>query len=614
VEDKPKAESKAEDEPKVESKSENEPEAEKPAEATDQPTPDSGADKSNEVKEPADKVDDEPETDDSVTDDAKAGDAKPAPDAKTDEPAPPPTTAAPWEAAPVTGTKTDSDTKPDPEATEPKADEAARSDESPEPAPDVDPEAEPKPIADDSDNEAPKPEETASESDDGTDGDKPVSDTPSDAAPSDAPAEPNHDDANPNPAPGTLGEAGAIAVPASTGATPDMPAPADSSDSTPVASTAPAASLVDKPPLTPHTHPAPFNLIKTLKIGALVLAGLVVLGGAASAAYLYTMSPKTALGAYLQRVATAKTGLFASSVSATSDGYHFTLKLDGKSDVTDATKPKLDLGITGEISAAKGVLVPVGENTTGSVSGHVVVTDQTLYFKVVSLSFLSGLIPKDVLDTWYKYDLGQTEPGKCMKQGKGKGSYLGSDILTDIPVKKAAFAGLETVNGAQSLHYRGVIDNDKIKAAVDKANQKLSADCKLDISADDYKGVSITYDLWRGFAKDRLKLSINDAPSKTNTEVMIDSSAYDKPVKIDAPSGAKDVEQLLKDLQSQQTLGATSVLGAATKNDVAAPSRRRSSCRPRHHAQGRSRSARNRYQPVRRRTQKRLPGHRRHGR
>jgi hypothetical protein len=341
---------------------------------------------------------------------------------------------------------------------------------------------------------------------------------------------------------------------------PDPEPPASDPLPPAVADTVPAAALPlnGKPPLTPVTHPRPLSAGRSLKIAALLVAALVVLGGAGAAAYLYLASPKSILSNYLQGMVVTKTSTFAADITSSSaaDGYRFALKLDGKNDLTDASKPKLDVGVTGQLSVNSGVVVPAGSSTSGSLSGHVVVTNQVLYFKIISLSVLSDLLPIKISDDWYKYDLASTDTGKCLNKGKSSGSYLGNPVLTQIPVKNAAFLGFSTINGTRMLHYRGTIDNSKLKAAIDKANEKLSADCRLDISADDFKNVSVTYELWHGLSKDRLKVSVVDSSAKTNSEITLDSSGYNKPVKIDAPSSAKDVSQLLSDL--------TQVKGAAT--------------------------------------------------
>jgi Tfp pilus assembly protein PilE len=117
------------------------------------------------------------------------------------------------------------------------------------------------------------------------------------------------------------------------------------------------------------------------------------------------------------------------------------------------------------------------------------------------------------------------------------------------------------------FHFTGTMDNSKLQAAIDAANKNLSADCKLDISADDYKTVSVTYELWRGWSADRLRFSVVDSSSKTNAEFTIDSSAYSKPVTIEAPKDAKDLTQALKDLFAS---GATDPEPVSTRKNVPA--------------------------------------------
>jgi hypothetical protein len=210
--------------------------------------------------------------------------------------------------------------------------------------------------------------------------------------------------------------------------------------------------------------------------------------------------------------------------------------------------------VRGEVSVEKGVIVT--KPVQGSVAARLIAKDNTLFFKLESLSVLSNLLPIQLSKDWYKYDLADTEQGKCIKSGKGSSSLLGSQVLTDIPVKNTKFTGPGKFDGTNSLHFTGTVDNTRLKAAIDKANKELSADCKLGVSSDDFKNVSITYELWRGLARDRLKLNIVDAKSKTNDEITLDTAAYNQSVKIDAPAGAVDIKKYMENEAQKETTAA----------------------------------------------------------
>jgi hypothetical protein len=281
------------------------------------------------------------------------------------------------------------------------------------------------------------------------------------------------------------------------------------------------------------------------KIGVIagVVAGVVVVAIAASAAYGYVVAPPMALGGYLKTLVGAKTVAFALSDTTSGDGYHVTLKANGKGDITAPSKPKVALTASAQITSGS-----AGESASGSVSGQLKVVDQTLYFQLGTISYLTQLLPIKISDSWYKYELGDTDTGKCLSKGKESGSFLGSQVLTDIPVKNTHFAGLDTIAGGKAWHFSGTVDNAKIKAAIDKANKQLSADCKIDATDDDFKNVVITYDLWRGFGKDRLKIDADDTKDKTKSELILDTSDYNKPANITAPAGAQDVKTLIQQL------------------------------------------------------------------
>lgn len=319
----------------------------------------------------------------------------------------------------------------------------------------------------------------------------------------------------------------------------------------PLSQPVPAAPVV--PPPIPPIAPAPLNppvspptprRLNRKKLS--LITGLVVLLLllSAGAVYGFVVAPRLALAGYLQRLAGAKTSTYASSMSFQSnEGYKFALKLAGSNDLTDIAKPKLDVKITGQLSTQGGVVMPGEASQGGSLNGQLRLIAQTVYFKIQSFSLLSNFFPIEISKDWYKYKLESGEDARKCVQGKDA-------ILTEVPVKQAAFKGLDTINGAKMLHYTGTIHNAKLQKAIDNANKKLSADCKLDISADDYKTVSVTYHVWHGWNKDRVQFNIVDSKAKTTVQATIDSGGYNQPVKIEVPSGAKDFEQLLKEMMN----------------------------------------------------------------
>lgn len=323
----------------------------------------------------------------------------------------------------------------------------------------------------------------------------------------------------------------------------------------------PAPSPVVGMPVGPSGMPARSGrpLLKII----IILTVLLVLG---AAAYGFFIAPKMALPGYLNKLSKAKTTTIAASISNNAKNYRFTLKLNGKDDLTTTDKPKIDLDVTGQISSNAGPSSILSNSASGSLSAHLIMAEQKLYFKIESFSYLTQLLSIKLPNDWYKYDIASSDTGKCATKTKDSGSFLGGQLLTKVPVKNARLAGIETVNGALSMHYVGTIDNSKIKAAIDAANKNLSAACKIDITENDYKDFTASYDLWRGWSKDRLKLAVTYTKDKSTTEITLDTGAYNKPEKIDAPADAKDVSELLKDIFGYSVSSASDI---TRKNDLA---------------------------------------------
>jgi hypothetical protein len=291
------------------------------------------------------------------------------------------------------------------------------------------------------------------------------------------------------------------------------------------------------------------------KLIALILAALIVIGLIGTAVYLYLIAPQLVLASHLARLVGAKTSVFTSAITADfGEGSSYSIKLAGKYDITDQAKPKLDLSVTGKTGNTAASSLVTSAAQTGTLAAQLRLVSQIAYFKIDSISLFSALIPITISKDWYKYDLSSSASTSiCVTAKKDSGSLFGSSILTKVPVKGDAFKGIDSIDGTPMLHYIGTVDNSKLKAAIDSANKKLSADCQLDVSVDDYKNITITYELWRGWSKDRISFEIADSNAKTKSIITLDTGAYNKPVTIDAPKDAKDVTDLLSAFTSGGT-------------------------------------------------------------
>jgi hypothetical protein len=528
--DEPADDKDADKEPPAEHKVIDAPDADsKPDDKTDE-----AGDKTAEDKPAEDKSDDKPETDESdkpedepAADDKEAED-KPAEDDKPDT----------------------AEDKPDADA-KPADDEADKSAEEDKPAEDSKPEETP---------EEPSPTVIPSGPDAAT---SPLSALPDDdnTVPADVPH------TEPAPSPTNLGESGAISIPGGS-STPD-PAPANepapvsmpAAVPAPTPDMAPAAPLNGKPPLEPVTHPRPFNakLVFAL-VGGVVAAALI--GGVG---YAYTVTPKAALADYFKKTGSAKTATFAVTAAFKGDNESGSVKAAGKVDAHDDKNPKLDMELTIQAHVPKGELTET--DSTFDASAHLMILDKVFYGKIDTLtstpkSELTDQIPK----TWYKYDYSKsTDPtDKCTDPSKSVEAYLSKNLYENLPVKDAKFLGVSTFDGTQAMHYSGVLDQSKLQAFFDEANKGVSKDCQTDYKADDLKDFVISYELWRGWTKDRLAVTVKDSKDKIDTTVTIDTSDYDKPVTITAPTDAKDLNSLLSGGPVSLGKSTAAVLGAST--------------------------------------------------
>ncbi len=290
-----------------------------------------------------------------------------------------------------------------------------------------------------------------------------------------------------------------------------------------------------------------------------LILGLVVVLLVASGALAYHglfIAPKQALADYLVKVSMSKTGLFNGTVSSTTSDYKLHVKLNGAYDIKDLTNPKLDLKLDGDLSnggSTNTLAAATSGSTNGSVKGEILTTDKNLYFKIESVGVLSSFLPVQILKDWYKVpiDSQTTQANKCLSTKKGgSGSFLGNQILTQLPLKNSKRVGLfEKIDGHLVTHFKASLDFAGLKDAVDKANKDLSADCKINLTADDFKDLAVDYDLWTSGGFDRLTVHVTTtttkAAEKATAELSLDTSAYNKPVTITAPANAKPIEDLI---------------------------------------------------------------------
>ncbi len=289
------------------------------------------------------------------------------------------------------------------------------------------------------------------------------------------------------------------------------------------------------------------NRRKPLLIGGAAL--LAVLLVAATGLKLFWYDPQNAPMAYFSKVAAAKTGSFQANVNYKTDnkgndlfgiGNNATLKASGAYDLADEKNPKTDIKLNFKASQFE-------------IGGRLITMPKTLYFQLSDAGFLSMLGIKGG-NEWYKFPLEKSKEDEkeCVDPKNAKvNSYFGATIPAQIPVNKARRVGLyEKVAGHTTTHYTGTIDFNKLQKIVDTANKGMSADCKIELSKEDYKDLTISYDLWTSKSFDRivLKMVSTGKDTKGTSIVTVDSSGYNKAVKIEAPKGAKDFS-LFNDLE-----------------------------------------------------------------
>jgi len=394
----------------------------------------------------------------------------------------------------------------------------------------------------------------------------------------------------PPPATRTVPEPSPLAAPAPAPIASGAPfSPYPNPTDVPVTSMAGLDSMAPQPAAMTSGWTDPAALVakpkrRVPKAALIAVIAVVVLGalGGGGYWYLWHWQPKQALLGYLGRVAGAKTATYSGNLSFDDSGSgsdtnlfsaldKFSLSLNGAYDIKDTNNPKIKLDVTGKFG-------------TTSVGGDALVVDKTLFFKISSLGLLDTL-GVQISNDWYKVPLDQElSSNACYNQTKsGSGNILGQRVLTQLPVKDTKRAGLfQTVDGHRGTDYTGSVDFTKIQAYVDAANKQLPAQCKLTYNASDFKGISLSYEVFTATDFDRINLKATDASDSTSTSttnITIDTSKYNQPVNITAPTNAKDISDLLSQFDGADSSGSDSFASTDSATTNAPDAQRKSDVR-----------------------------------
>jgi len=285
---------------------------------------------------------------------------------------------------------------------------------------------------------------------------------------------------------------------------------------------------------------------RKLTLALIVGVPLLLVGGSGAYAYnAYQIAPSHALVGYLNKLVNSKTGKYSGTITYRGDSgdgsslgiSKVDLTVTGAYDIVDQKNPKADLTLGGSAG-------------TYGVKAQLRTLDKAAYFKLDSLDLVQNFgltLSKD----WYKIAMDDNaEASKCTSQSsKNSKNFLGSQVLTDLPLKNVKAVSLwENIAGHRTTHYSGELNVAKLQSYIDNANKDLSADCKITLSAKDLEHTTISYDLWSGTDFDRMRIKANDTESKSQIESTIDTSGYNKSVKIVAPANAKELKDVLSAL------------------------------------------------------------------
>jgi len=242
----------------------------------------------------------------------------------------------------------------------------------------------------------------------------------------------------------------------------------------------------------------------------------------------------------------------------------FTVGLGGSVDFKDMKNPKVAFKFDGSGTS---------NDKNGSASAELRMNNSVLYLIISKLeSPDKSVIPPEMVSQfvgkWWLYKVptelmtqfetnlpvGGTQEQLTPEQQKMKNLFDNTKFF-----KNVKFVGVEDVKGEQSYHYTVDFDKDAFMAyassVADAQNKPMTADDTKQLQ-DAMKKVDISGSVWVGTTSNILNQTSADikltgtAPSDPTGTITLKGSAwsFDKPVTVEEPTGAEDIEPILNSL------------------------------------------------------------------
>ena len=264
---------------------------------------------------------------------------------------------------------------------------------------------------------------------------------------------------------------------------------------------------------------------------------------------------RPALSSPVKEVAGITTTAFETAQSPTSQQGSFNVNTSGSVDGTNMKNIKFSLKLDATANIMS--LPPM------NVSGETRLIDNNLYFKADKIPDLGmGLNLNGLIGQWFKVDASQTlsQDGqtKDVSQKQVADAYRKNSFI-----KQTKAAKIETIGGALSYHYFYSIDKTKLTAfAGDMAllsTGKAMTETELKDFQDSLNSVpDLNGEIWIGIFDNYLHKATSSFSTEDTSTVPVagkysfslELSDFNKPVKIDVPTGAKGVDELTQIVES----------------------------------------------------------------
>jgi hypothetical protein len=276
------------------------------------------------------------------------------------------------------------------------------------------------------------------------------------------------------------------------------------------------------------------------------LIALVILAALAAAFYFGYLAPaRAAWASYQQRLSTAPNAAFSGRLIFT--GQQFLSAMNS------------DINFEGQYDRLNPANLQTALRYNGTwanqaYSGEAVTANSSLYFKTTGntqpvIRFQQSNFTYPLTTGWHKTAIGNSLYSNYCEvreaDFKAPTGVFWLQLSRSLKVKTSPLANpYARIDNRPVVHYRGSVDPDSFRKALDQLNAALPPSCGLAISGSDLAKLKINYDFYAGKGVDRWVVRLQDESLGAGLTLTLQTGLYGQAPGVTVPADAVDLDAM----------------------------------------------------------------------